>query len=81
MLEATSLFLREGLGSAPEVLAGSGSGSAEARCPDSTRRPVGILTVTAAELGTAIVADPKLTPSPRSTDSIPDTLLEVLKDL
>ena len=81
MLEATSLFLREGPGSAPEVLAGSGSGSAEARCPDSTRRPVGIATVTASELGTAVVADSKLAPSPHSTESILDTLLEVLKDL
>lgn len=71
-----------GPASAAEVPTGSGSGSgAEARSPDSTRRPVGIATVTASELGTAVVAGSELVPSPRSTESIPDTLLEVLKDL
>ena len=44
-----------------------------------TRHP---LTIPAAiVLGTAVVADPRLTSSPHSTESIPDTLLEVLKDL
>ena len=82
MLEATSLFLREGPASALEFPASSGSGSrAEARSPDSTRRPVGIATVTASELGTAIVADSELAPSSHSTEFIADTLLEVLKDL
>ena len=81
MLEATSLFLREGPGLAPEALAGSGSGSVEARCPDSTRRPTSIAMVTASELDTTVVAISELAPSMRSTESIPDTLLEVLKDL
>ena len=82
MLEATSLFLREGPASAPEVSAGSWSGSgAEARCPNSIKRPIGIATVTASELGTAVVADFELAPPPRSTEFIPDTLLEVLKGL
>ena len=83
MLEATSFFLlREGPASAAEVPAGSGSGSgAEARSPDSTRRLVGIVTVTASELGTAVFAGFEPLPSPSSTESIPDTLLEVLKDL
>ena len=84
MLEdATSLFPhREGQASAAAVTAGSGSVSgAEARSPDSTSRPLGIATVTASELGTAAVTGSELVPSPRSTKSIPVTLLEVLKDL
>ena len=84
MLEdVTSLFLlREGLALATAVPAGSGSISGtEARSPDSTRRPVGIVVVAASELGIAAVTGSELMPSPRSTESIPVTLLEVLKDL
>ena len=84
MLEdATKFFLRrKGSTSVAEVPAGSGSGrGAEAQSPDSTRRPVGVATVTTSEQGTVVVANPELVPSPRSTKSIPDTLLEVLKDL
>ena len=71
--DATSFFLRrEGPASAAAVSADSGSVSgAEARSPDSTRRPV----------GTTTVAGSELVNSPRNTESIPVTLLEVLKDL
>ena len=84
MLEdATSVFLcREGPASDAAVPAGSGSVSgAEARSPDSTRCPVGTATVTGSNLETATVTSYKLVPSPRSTESIPVTFLEVLKDL
>ena len=84
MLEdATSFFLlHEGPTSTTEVPTFSGSGSgAEVRSPDSTRRPVGTTAVTGSKLGTATVTGSELVPSPRSTESIPVTLLEVLKDL
>ena len=69
-----SFFLRrdEGQASTTAVSTGPGFGSGtEAWSPDSTRRSVGI----------GIVAGSELVPSPRSTESIPVTLLEVLKDL
>ena len=72
--DATSFFLRRDEGPASTAAVSTepefGNGT-EARSPNSTRRSVGIGTVTGSEL----------VPSPRSTESTPVTLLEVLKDL